>query len=175
MHTSIEWWNAVKAEPVRLHRWLQRQYVGELAAVSLLSELLIRFGGEATDAEWRTVHKIMVQEANHARWIKGLLDARGITPEPFAAADQRYWAEVLPAIHSFAEATAAGFHAEHMRLQRIRAIAWDADAPEDVREVFQRILPQEEFHERAFDAMRSGRAMTRYHEAGLRALDLTLV
>lgn len=145
-----------------------------MAAVNLLSELLIKYGTDATDAEWQTVYRIMCQEATHARLVKDLLDTRGITPEPHAATDRRYRAEVLPNVTSFAEAMAAGFHAETMRLERIQVIAGDPDAPADIRKVFQRILPQEQWHAEMFDAMRHGRELTRYHERGLQALNLVL-
>lgn len=172
--TSATWWTATKATPDRLARWLLRQYVGEMAAVNLLSELLIKYGHDATDAEWQTVHKIMCQEATHARWVKDLLDARGLKPEANASTDRRYWAEVLPNVTSFAEAMAAGFHAEAMRLERIEVIAADPDAPADIRKVFQRILPHEKWHAEMFDVMRRGRELTRYHERGLQALNLIL-
>lgn len=175
MLTSKQWWETTKADPEKLEHWLKRQYVGEMAAVNLLSELLIRFGSEATDEEWTTVHKVMCQEAQHGRWIKKVMDARGIRPESNATTDRRYWAEVLPNVTSFAEAMAAGFHAESMRLQRIRAIAEDEGAPEDVRRVFLNILPDEEWHEKVFDEMRKGRELTRYHERGLEALNLLMV
>jgi rubrerythrin len=63
-----------------------------------------------------------------------------------------------------------------MRLERIRAIASDCDAPEDIRAVFQRILPQEEFHARAFRKMTSEdvyQNTTDAHELGRIALGLT--
>lgn len=173
--TSAEWWAGVKADPERLRHWLRRQYVGEMSAVGLLSELLVRFGSEADMRDWQTVHRIMLQEATHALWLRELLGARRIDLEPDAEAHGRYWAEVLPNIRSFAEGVAAGYHAENMRLERIRVICTDEDPHvADIRQVFQRILPQEEFHERAFDEMRRGREMTRYHEDGLRALNLVL-
>lgn len=175
--TSAEWWEGVKSDPEHLAQWLRRQYVGELAAVNLLSELLIRFGSQASDREWITVHKVMCQEAQHGRWIKGLMDSRGIAPESDATTDRRYWAEVLPHVNSFAEGCAAGFHAESMRLQRIRAIANDEQVPTelvDIQHVFRNILPDEEWHETAFDEMRNGLTLTRYHEAGLEALNLVM-
>ena len=174
MLTSKQWWESVKSDGAKLSHWLQRQYVGEMAAVNLLSELLIRFGSEATDEEWVTVHKVMCQEAQHGRMIKKLMDQRGIRPEPNASTDRRYWAEVLPNVTNFAEVMAAGFHAESMRLQRIRAIAEDEQAPADVRAVFQKILPDEEWHESVFDKMRQGRELTRYHDKGLEALNLLM-
>ena len=172
--TSAQWWGETKSDPEKLIEWLRRQYVGEMAAVNLLSEVLLRFGGQATKEQWDLVFTVMAQEAKHARWMKGLLDMRGIALPDDARADTRYWKEVVPNVTSFKEAVAAAFHAEHMRLARIRAICNDASAPGDIREVFQRILPDEEWHESVFDKMRDGVEMTRYHEKGLEALNLVL-
>lgn len=176
MRDTKTWWATVKANPEKLASWLKRQYVGELAAVNLLSELLIRFGSEMNPEDWHTISKIMMQEALHGTWMKELLDVRGIKPEQNASAERRYWKEVLPAVDSFEKAVAAGFHAENMRLHRIREIASDLDAPADIRETFQRILPHEEWHEEAFAAMMGQTdAITPFHEKGLKALNLVLV
>lgn len=174
MRTSLEWWNEVRDNPSKLEAWLLRQYVGEIAAVHLLSEVLLKYGGQATDEEWFNVHRVMVQEATHARWVKKLLDDRGIALPKESEATRRYWSEVLPHVTNFREACAAGFHAERMRLERIRVIANDPTAPTDIRETFARILPHEEWHETVFDQMRSGQELTRYHEKGLQALNLVL-
>lgn len=63
-----------------------------------------------------------------------------------------------------------------MRLERIRAIASDTEAPEDIKQVFLRILPQEEYHARAFRKMTSTEAYnatTDAHELGRVALGLS--
>jgi hypothetical protein len=174
MKTTNQWWNEVKSDEAKLHAWLRRQYVGELAAVNLLSELLISFGSDMTPKQWETIYKIMQQEALHGHRMKGLLDARGIKPEKNASAERRYWKEVLPAVDSFGKAVAAGFHAEHMRLYRIREIANDESAPADIRDTFRRILPHEEWHEEAFAEMKNGVDITPFHEKGLAALNLVL-
>lgn len=176
--TSVEWWNTVKNDTTKLHAWLQRQYVGEISAVNLLSEVLVKYGHDCTNDEWNDIHKIMCQEALHGKWMKGLMDARGIKPEANADMTRRYWAEVLPNVTTFAEASAAAFHAEHMRLERIRAIANDKNIPpalEDIQEIFCHILPHEEWHEKVFDRMRKGKELTKFHEKGLEALNLVLV
>ncbi len=175
MKTTQQWWNEVKSSEPKLHAWLKRQYVGELAAVNLLSELLIRFGSDMSTKEWETIHKIMMQEAVHGHWMKLLLDARGLKPEKSASAERRYWKEVLPAVDSFEKAVAAGYHAENMRLVRIRAIAADLEAPADIREMFERILPHEEWHEEAFAEMMKGTKLTEFHAKGLKSLNLMLV
>lgn len=62
-----------------------------------------------------------------------------------------------------------------MRLERIRAIASDETAPADIREVFAKILPQEEFHARAFKKMTTDdmyAATADSHELGRVALGL---
>lgn len=177
MKTSKQWWDETKADSSKLMHWLKRQYVGEVAAVNLLSELLIKYGSQASESEWDNVHKIMCQEATHGKWIKKLLDSRGIKPEDGASMDRRYWAEVKPAVNSFAEGAAAGYHAEHMRLERIRAIAHDENCPvelSDIKKVFQQILPHEEWHEKAFGEMRNGRTLTQYHDKGLQSLNLLM-
>jgi len=174
MLTTKEWWNGVRDNPEELERWLKRQYVGELAAVNLLSQLLIRFGSQINPEQWDTIHKIMSQEAVHGRWMKELMDVRGIKPEENASAERRYWNEVLPAVDSFEKAVAAGFHAENMRLFRIREIAADPQSPADIKETFTRILPHEEWHEEAFAAMMGTANITEFHKKGLEALNLIL-
>lgn len=174
--TSAEWWDSVKADKDKLAAWLRRQYVGEMAAVNLLSEVLLRFGGEATNEEWDNVYKVMNQEALHARWMRQVLVGRGIEMERDASAERRYWAEVLPNVTNFREAMAAAYHAEHMRLERIRVIAAEPDMEfHDLAVMFTRIRPHEEWHEQVFDQMRQGETMTRHHEKGLEALNLLMV
>ncbi|MBV9125648.1 MAG: hypothetical protein JO112_20045 [Planctomycetes bacterium] len=175
MRTTKQWWAETKSDPEKLNHWLRRQYVGEMAAVNLLSELLITYGSQATDEEWHDVHKVMCQEATHAKWMKRVMDARGVRPEEGASAERRYWNEVKPAVKSFAEGCAAGYHAEHMRLERIREIANDTDPTvADLANVFQNILPHEEWHEEVFGKMAAGRSLTEYHERGLQSLNLLM-
>ncbi len=175
MHTTQAWWDEIKSDRAKLEAWMRRQYIGEMAAVNLLSEVLLRFGAEATLNEWENVHKVMVQEAIHAKWMRELCDREGITLERNASAERKYWAEVLPNVHNFREAMAAGFHAESMRLERIRTIANERDPQfSDFAATFTRILPHEEWHEHVFDQMRQGNDLTQYHERGLEALSLLL-
>lgn len=175
MKTTTEWWNETKNDSEKLGNWLKRQYVGELAAVNLLSELLIRFGNDMSTDQWESIYRVMQQEALHGRWIKHLLDARGIKPEKDADATRRYWNEVLPSVNSLETATAAAHTAEYMRLFRIREIANDQEAPADIRETFQAILPHEEWHEEVFKSMKGNADLTAEHNKGLAALNLVLV
>jgi len=176
MRTSSEWWRQVKADPALLLDWLRKQYHGEATAAVRMREFLARFGGQARDPRWvATVEEIARQEEAHAGWVGELLRARGEEPAVISGKVERYWQATLPGIESWESGCAVAAHAEAMRLERIRVIAADPDAPADVREVFARILPQEEFHERAFRAFASDEALTaalKGHAAGAEALGL---
>jgi rubrerythrin len=178
MRTSSQWWNEIKSNPEELKQWLIRQYVGEMAAVNLLSDVLIRFGGDMAETEWDDVYKVMMQEAKHARWVKELLADRHIGIPAGLDATRRYWEEVIPAVEKLDDAAHAAHNAEEMRLHRIRTIAEETDpAYADLQNVFQRILPDEEWHERVFDGLcrtEHNPKMDTAHNKGLRALSLVL-
>lgn len=174
MHTTKQWWDETKSDEAKLSHWLKRQYVGELAAVNLLSEVLLKFGADMTPRQWHDVAKVMMQEALHAEWVKGLLDTRSIAVEKDADPQRRYWMEVLPEVDNLEKAGAAAYDAEHMRLYRIREIALDVDAPADIRDVFKRILPHEEWHEEVFEDLRGTARLDEARDRGLKALSLVL-
>lgn len=174
MRTTAQWWEDTKNNPEKLTHWLRRQYVGELAAVNLLSEMMLKFGADMTARQWTDLYKVMMQEALHARWVKELLDSRGVTLEKDSDPQRRYWLEVLPEVDNFEKAAAAAHDAENMRLHRIREIAADAQAPADIRKVFSDILPHEEWHEEVFASMQGDARLDEARDRGLRALNLVL-
>jgi rubrerythrin len=178
MKTSAGWWQTVKADPELLLDWLRKQYHGEATAAVRMRDFLNRYGEQARDPRWvATVEEIARQEELHASWVGELLGARGEEPTIIPDKAERYWQATLPGIESWESGCAVAAHAEAMRLERIRVIAADLDAPADIREVFARILPQEEFHERAFRAFASDEALTAAlegHAAGAEALGLVV-
>ncbi len=176
MKTSKEWWDRVKHDPNLLIRWLRDQYHGEAAAFIRMRKFVEAFGHQAKWQERKTVEEIARQEGQHAQWIGELLQARGLQPY-LLAKTERYWEETLKGIDSWDSGCAVAAHAENMRLARIRAIVEDTESPADIRDVFSRILPQEEFHERAFRAFASEAALFTTlgnHLAGAEALGLVL-
>lgn len=175
---SEQWWQETKSNPDKLNHWLQRQYVGEYAAVNLLSQILLKFAHNMTVEEHRNIHSIMLQEALHANWMYELLQNRQLIPEANSEATQRYWHDVLPNVTCFKAAMQAAHQAENMRLFRIRAIANDPAAPSDIRETFKKILPHEEWHEEVFGKMQGDYVSSEIsdaHQRGLNALNLVLV
>lgn len=170
---SQAWWHQVKADPTRFLDWLKAQYHGEITAHARIMQFVEHY--LPADSVWRgVVLKIAQQELTHAQWVGELLTARGLTPAVLQK-EERYWDKTLPAIDSMESGAAVAAHAERMRLERIRVITDDPEAPQDVRDVFARILPEEEFHERAFRTLAGGEAMKaalESHLAGREAIGL---
>lgn len=174
MQTAASWWESVKSDEAKINEWLIKQYRGEITA----ADRILRFAGQYSrnNQEESILEAIAAQEKQHAQWILELLTARGIQPV-VENAENRYWAETLPGITDFETGAAVAAHAEGMRLARIRVISSDEDAPSDIREVFKKILKDEEWHERAFTKLSSPEALEATksnHEAGLEALGLVL-
>lgn len=174
--SAQQWWGQTRADEQALMSWLRRQYHGEAMAARRLEAFVARYGEQAKRPQWlTTVATIITQEREHARWIGELLASRGEQARLLDEHTERYWEQTLEGIESWETGCAVAAHAERMRLERIRVIAADEEAPADIRAVFARILPEEEFHERAFGALTSPEALelTRdQHERGARALGL---
>jgi len=157
MKTSKQWWDEVKNDPARFTAWLLKQYRGEVTAADRIEAIAMQ---AENPAQVNALMKIADQEAQHAKWIFSLLETRGIkADEDRDNAEKRYWATVKTSITDFNTAMAVGAHAEAMRLERITAIAFDDEAPADVRDVFKLILADELWHERAFREMAGDEAM----------------
>lgn len=166
-----QWIDKVLASKKNLNHWLQRQYIGEVTASQRISKL----AHAAPRRHTKVLHKIASDEQSHAMWVLELLKVRGIPVPQIENPEERYWRPVLDAADDFDKTAAAGFYAEGMRLVRIRALASDPRVDQDIRDVFTRILVDEEFHERAFEAIASEQAkatMAGRHAEGLARLGL---
>jgi rubrerythrin len=175
MKTSKQWWTELKTDEKKIIAWLRKQYHGEALAAERLNQIVDRL--HDSNPHKKTIQKIAQQEAMHSVWIQLLLISRGQTPK-LLKRKSRYWTRTLPrgfASMNLTDLAAIGAHAEKMRLGRIRTIASDRRAPKDIRDVFQRILSQEEFHERAFRRIAGKTRMLQAeanHKKGMRALGL---
>jgi rubrerythrin len=164
----------VKRDPEAFTAWLLDQYRGEATAAGRIEMLRDAYAEPGSRAH-RILGVIAGQERRHAVWVGDLLTARGIQPQ-IGVKRERYWKETLGGIHDLATGCAVGAHSERMRLERIEVIAGDPEAPPDVRAVFQRILPEERFHARAFAELAGDEALAEMrgaHELGRRALGLS--
>lgn len=174
MKTSAEWWTGLKNDPERFTDWLRDQYHGEITASIRIKAFKDLYAKDVNPIFRINLNHIAWQESMHAKWIGQLLQARGVAPEVLQK-EERYWNETLNGIDSFQTGAGVAAHAELMRLERIRVICKDPEAPEDVRKVFQKILPEEEFHARAFSDMAGAFAMAmtaKAHANGMAAIGL---
>lgn len=173
MKTSKEWWEETKNSPDKLINWLKNQYHGEAVA----SERIIQFILPHMDGKYAfMVERIANDEDRHAQWVGKLLSDRGITPEVLKK-EERYWKEVIT--DDFNEdgnyAAAVAAHAEEMRLERIKVIMEDEEAPEDIRSTFQQIYKDELFHAKGFKLIAGDdyySKASKNHAKGLEALGL---
>lgn len=176
MKNSKTWWSEIKADQNKLNGWLKDQYHGELTAVDRIQKHLLSKVTPGSDTH-KKISFIRDQEADHANWIKDLLVSRGLEATKLDKVE-RYWDETLTgAIGQDLEyGCAVAAHAEEMRLERIQVIAADPECPEDIRSVFQKILPQELGHASIFSSLAGNRKgdAAEGHAKGLEALGLIL-
>lgn len=172
MQTTEQWWNRVSNSEEEMVNWLKDQYHGEVTAEKRIRDLIEQYNLRHEKAV--IIGKIADDEKQHAEWVKGLLEVRGI-PAEVLVKEERYWNKVLPKGDvSFEEICAIGHLAETMRLDRIRLLAKD-ERFQDIAEVFERILPDEVFHAKAFGWLSTPEHIERArenHESGMNAIGL---
>lgn len=173
MQTVEQWWKRVSSDESEMVNWLKNQYHGEITAYHRIKKLKDRY--ELTDKQSRIIDRIAQDEFNHADWVKGLLDSRGIEAEVLDK-ESRYWNATNPEDPSlsFEEVCAIAHHAEVMRLERITLLASD-DKYQDIAEVFSKIISDETYHAQAFGNLSTPEAIERFrgnHELGKQALGL---
>lgn len=168
-----QWLEKITSDKDKLNHWLERQFIGEITAAKRIRKL----ADEAPEKFKPVINRIADDEALHAFWVGELLVARNIQIPTIEHAEDRYWKPILSELDSFEKTAAAGHHAEGMRLVRIRALAESDKVDSDIRNVFRKILPDEEFHEKAFGNMSTDESvefMRDKHNAGLEMLGLEI-
>lgn len=177
MQTSLQWWNKTKSNPDLLISWLKNQYHGERMAAVKIKELFLSENINLSEDEEKSIRQIAKEEDLHADWVAKLLQDRGVSAE-ILSKESRYWGKVLTGKeHSKEELAAIANLAENMRLERIRVIAEDSSAEEDIRKVFSKILPMEVKHEFIFGSMTNKESVIKAlasHEEGLNELGLVM-
>lgn len=175
MKTSLQWWTEVKASPEKLVNWLKNQYHGEAVA----SERIRQYIMPKMEGKYQfMVERIADDEERHASWVGTLLHNRGIEPKVLEK-EERYWKTVMTEDFTndgnYAAAVAA--HAEEMRLERIKVIMDDSEAPEDIRSTFKQIYKDELFHAKGFKLIAGDEYYNKAsanHAKGLEALGLII-
>ncbi len=173
MKTSQDWWNDTKSSPEKMVNWLKNQYHGEAVASERIRKFILpHFEGKYHFM----VERIADDETRHSEWIALLLSSRGIEPK-ILEKEERYWKTVMTDDFSsdgnYAAAVAA--HAEEMRLERIKVIMDDNNAPNDIQTTFKNIYKDELFHAKGFKLIAGDdyyNKASENHAKGLEALGL---
>ncbi len=172
---SLVWWDELLENPTKQIEWLKKQYHGEVLAGKRIRNIFSQFKMNADDQA--IIARVANEEDQHALWLGELLLARGVTPSMLNDHVERYWDyDKLNAIASVKEAAAIGYHAEVMRLSRIKVIRDHPDSPKDMAETMAKIFKDEVGHVSAFKGLTNPDAIeaTRDdHEMGVNALGLS--
>ncbi len=91
--------------------------------------------------------------------------------------DGRYWRNALPCVCDLQTASAIGAYAEGLSLRRMRVIIKDPETPQDLKDLFAVIEPEEAYHAKALEkiATKHGMNAVRHcHDKGLEALGLKI-
>lgn len=175
LKTTKQWWEEVSNDENKMVEWLKAQYHGEKTAEMRIRNMIVGFN--VTDQKHiDTINRIADDEKIHAEWVRCLLETRGITAQVLDK-EERYWNETLPntvEVNTFEYMCAVAHLAETMRLDRINLLASD-ERFTDIADIFGKILPDEEFHAKAFGEMSTPADIERareFHNIGMNAIGL---
>jgi rubrerythrin len=173
---TAQWWPKVLEDVPKLHAWLLRLRDTEARAEERFSNFADEYC--ASDSKHARVFRtIAAQEAEHARMITEVLEARGVVVDPNQEFSQRYWANVASCIISKETAAGVGFFAEDLSLQRMYVIIEHPATPADLRNMFVEIHYDEAFHTNALKAIAGEVGLKEVmdcHAEGLTALGLKI-
>lgn len=179
MMTDItkNWWLALLQDEKLLNTWLVRLYNNEKDAY----ERFLSFAKQYCEGDmeaWYLFHFIAEQERRHGLIVLALLESRGIVERELPKTGaERYWSKVLPCVCNQETAAGVGALAEQLSLERMRVIVVCAETPEDIREMFKQIEPDESLHAKALANLAGKHGIAEVidcHSAGLEALGLKL-
>lgn len=165
MKASQEWWNKTKTSPIKLAYWLQGQVYAEEQAYNRIKALADKYSSPV-------LHKIAIDELRHSLMIGQCVAQNNIDFINFY--EERYWKEVNLQFENLEQIGAVGYHAEAMRLERIKVIAQDKDFI-ILADIFKKIQKDVEYNVEAFKSLTTEQEIEIAaidHEQGMIALGL---
>ena len=171
-----KWWVACLNDKEKLEHWLVSLYNNEKDA----EQRFIEFANEycTEDKEAYDIFIIIAgQESNHAVLVEKILEARGIEKYEKSSKDGRYWRNTLKCVCDKKTASAIGAFAEGLSLARMRVIIADKNTPEDLKELFKIVEPEESYHAMILRKIATKHGMDSVrdcHDKGLEELGLKI-
>lgn len=171
------WWDKCLSDKEKLEHWLVSLYNNEKDAEERFIHFANTYCLNEKDA-YDTFMNIASQERNHAVLVEKILKNRKISLYEKSSKDGRYWRNTLPCICDVKTAAAIGAFAESLSLNRMRVIINDPNTPEDLRELFKVIEPEESYHAKSLEKIATSFGMKSVkdcHDKGLEELGLKIL
>lgn len=170
------WWKKCLDDKEKLEHWLVSLYNNEKDAEERFKDFANKYC-EVGSEEYNVFMEISEQEANHAVLVERVILNRGATIYQKSSKDGRYWRNTLPCICDKKTAAAIGAYAESLSLNRMRVIIKDEQTPEDLKEMFKVIEPEESYHAKSLKKIATKYGMDKVkdcHDKGLDELGLKI-
>ena len=171
-----KWWQACLEDKEKLEHWLVSLYNNEKDAEERFLDFANKYCDEDKEA-YDTFVNIASQEKNHAILVEKILIDRGISLYNKSSKNGRYWRNTLPCICDKETSAAIGAYAEGLSLKRMRVIIRNENTPQDLKELFKVIEPEESYHAKALTGIAKKNGMDKVrdcHDKGLEALGLKI-
>ena len=171
------WWKECLSNKEKLDHWLVGLYNNEKDA----EERFISFTNTycINDKESYDIFiEIAEQERNHSVLVEEILKNRNIKIYEKSTKNGRYWRNTLPCVVDKETAAAIGAYAEGLSLRRMRIIIKDKNTPDDIRNLFKIIEPEESYHAKILQKIAKKNGMKNVkdcHDKGLEELGLKIL
>jgi hypothetical protein len=167
------WWET-KLTDGTMDAWLVRLRATEWDAANRFQLALDTWPAEMHERE--VFKGIMEDERRHSLMVERVLLERGIPfPQLATSGRERYWEQVWPRVTGFRFACAALAFGETLAITRFRVIIDHPNTPDYVRELIERVVPDERRHINSLTRIAGIRIMNEmreHHENGMQALNI---
>jgi len=171
------WWQKCLQDKEKLEHWLVGLYNNEKDAEFRFIDFAKKYCENDKEAYDEFI-KIADQERNHAVLVTKVLEDRNIELYEKSTKNGRYWRNTLPCVVDMKTAAAIGAYAEGLSLSRMRVIIKDPNTPQDLKDLFAIIEPEESYHAKTLQKIATRYGMKEVkdcHDAGLEELGLKIM
>lgn len=172
-----EWWDKCLNDSEKLEHWLVGLYNNEKDAEDRFIDFANTYCKDDPEA-YKIFYEIAEQENNHAKLVEKVLINRNISLYEKSTKNGRYWRNTLPCVCDKLTAAAIGAYAEGLSLKRMRVIINNKETPNDLREMFKVIEPEESYHAKVLQKIATKYGMKSVkdcHDKGLEELGLKIL
>lgn len=138
-----QWWKGVVADEAKLLKWLQKLQQTEIGGYDDYMSFLSLY--KVDERTTKVFTNIAEDEKKHSGLIIDLLESIG-SKASVIAMPSTYWDDMNGYICDVKSAAAVNYFGEALAAFRFELIEEHPDTPANVRELIQKVLPDEQFH-----------------------------